>query len=142
MGRRRNPPLLARLKTTLTSWYLRQFHDAAEIRLLEILGGSTLTIGRLRHDGRTFTLILSRGKLLKSEHFKRVALDNRTTLFMNDINQAIMIQGDDYQYDVLKYQEQEEALAERGIRVRYIPQRWLERNPLKALQAVQRFVYY
>src|SRR5690348_7865918 len=106
MGRRHQPPLLSRLKATLSSWYYNQFHDPAEVRLLEICGGTTFTIGRLTYDGRPFTLILSHGKLLKSEGFRRVALDNKSILYMNDVNQVLAIQGYDYERDVVRYQEQ------------------------------------
>lgn len=140
MGRRRT-----RFTQTVTSAirrrYLDCFIDPAEVRLLTILGGAVLTIGKLKRDGRPFSLVLSQGKLLRSEKFKRIALDNQTVLYMNDINNAIMIQMEDQRLDIVKEQELADRLIEADIRVRYIPQRWLESNPVQALKSVQQFIY-
>jgi hypothetical protein len=140
MGRRRTG-FLNTVKAAIHSRYLECFPEPSEVRLLELCGGITFTIGRIKRDGKPMTIILSNGKLLRSEHFKRVAYDNRTTIYLNDINQAIIIRGNDYQHDVVRYLEQEEKLMARGIRVKYIPQSWLENNPMTALQSVQHFIY-
>lgn len=131
----------ARLAAAIRQRYEACYRDPAEIRLLEILGGITLTIGSLKRNGRTFTLVLSEGYLLKSEHFRKVANDNRAVLFMNDIDQVLVIQKYDYQHDVVKYQELEDELLGRGLRVRYIPQSWLDYNPAKAVMSVKQFIY-
>lgn len=129
------------MKAALRSRYLQCFHDAAEIRLLELCGATTLTIGRIKRDGRVMTIVLSNGKLLKSEKFRRVALENKAVLYMNDVGHVLGILGHDYETNVLKYQDMEDSLESRGYRVQFIPQRWLENNPSRALQSVQRFIY-
>lgn len=129
------------MKAALRSRYLQCFIEPAEVRLLEIVGGTTLTIGRIKRDGKPMTIVLTHGKLLRSENFKRVAIDNKSILYMNDVNHAIMIQLDDYKQDIVKEQELSEKFMEAGIVVRYIPQRWLENNPMKALSSVQQFIY-
>jgi hypothetical protein len=120
---------------------LQTFIEPAETRLLEICGATTITIGRIKRDGKPMTIVLTHGKLLRSEHFKKVAIDNKSILYMNDVNHAIMIQLDDGKMDIVKEQELSDKFMEAGIRVRYIPQRLLENNPLKVLQSINQFIY-
>jgi hypothetical protein len=129
------------MKAALRSRYLQTFIEPAETRLLEICGATTITIGRIKRDGKPMTIVLTHGKLLRSEGFQKVAIDNQSVLYMNDVNHAIMIQLDSYKQDIVKEQEMADKFIEAGIRVRYIPQRWLESNPLKALQSIQQFIY-
>lgn len=138
---RRHTSIFDTVKAAIHDRYLQQFPEPAEVRLLELCGGITFTIGRIKRDGKPMTIILSNGKLLKSEKFQRVALENKAILYMNDIGQAICIQGKEYERDIVAAQQLEDEFNERGIRVRYIPQSWLDNNPLKALQSVQSFIY-
>lgn len=141
MSRRRKQSLYGNVKAALRSRYLQCFIEPSEVRLLTILGGSVLTIGQIKRDGRPMSIVFSHGKLLKSEHFKKIALDNQSILYMNDVNHAIMVQMDGYKQDIVKEQMLSDKFMEAGIRVRYIPQRWLENNPMKALQSVNQFIY-
>lgn len=137
---------LRRLRKGLRQWMGalvdKCFPDAAEVRLLEVLGGTTLTIGAIQRGGRTCTLILSKGRLLRSERFRRVAADSRMVLWMNDVGQILAVQGRDYEHDIVKYFEADEALKQQGFRVQWLPELWLEKMPTRALRAVQNFVYY
>lgn len=133
--------IFSTVKAALRSRYLATFIDPAEVRLLEIVGGTTLTIGRIKRDGKPMTIVLTHGKLLRSEKFKKVAIDNKSILYMNDVNHAIMVQLDDGKMDIVKEQELSEKFMAAGIRVRYIPQRWLENNPMKALTSINQFIY-
>jgi hypothetical protein len=140
MGRRK-AGILNTVKAALHSRYVHCFPEPAEVRLLELCGGITFTIGRIKRDGKPLTIIFSQGHLLKSEKFQRVASENKSILYANDIGQIICIQGSDYERNVVAYQEQEDKLLQRGYRVKYIPQRWLETNPLLALNSVKSFIY-
>ncbi len=87
------------------------------------------------------TIILSHGRLLRSEKFKRVANDSRSILYMNDIGRVIAIQGYDYAHNVVEYFEQEEQLEAQGLVVQYVRQSQLENDPAAAKQLVSRFIY-
>lgn len=139
--RSRKTGIVGKIKAAAKSRYDASFIDPAEVRLLTILGGSVLTIGKIKKNGRPMSIVFTHGKLLRSENFKRVAIDNQSVLYMNDIHNAIMIQMDSYKQDIVKEQELEDKFIESGIRVRYIPQRWLESNPKLALQSIQSFIY-
>lgn len=101
----------------------RLFMTPAEVRLLHILGGSTVTLGFLRDRETSLpvTLIVSRGRLLRREGFKRrVMVAGQMLSFANARGLAItLLQG--YENDVLAYMEQSEQLAEAGWRVCYVP---------------------
>lgn len=135
----RRPTLIDRLRAKLAARYELCFPTPIETRLVEILGGTTLTIGRIRKHGRPMTLIVNRGRLLRSEKFRRAALDGMGVL-ANDVKWAIAIQGPEYERDVVTAYERDELLREQGWRVRYIPARWLWENPAKARRDVLQFL--
>ena len=141
MGKRTRRQFWRTLRSAVNRRIDACFPDAAEVRLLELCGGMTLTIGRIKRDGRPFTLILSEGQLLKSEKFRRVASEHKAVLYMNDIGQVICIQASDYDRNVVAYQELEDELLGQGLRVAFIPERWLANNPLRALNSVKHFIY-
>lgn len=60
---------------------------------------------------------------------------------MNDIGQVICLQKSDYEHNVVAYQELEDELLGQGLRVAFIPERWLANNPLRALNSVKHFIY-
>lgn len=133
------------LKRALTGWWQRfkdgLFPHPAEVRLLEVLGGITVTIGRIQRGGRPLTFILSEGKLLKSEHFRRVAADNKTVLYMNDVQHVLAIRADDFKRDVIGEFEADEALREQGYRIRSIPESLIINNPRQAKLSIQKFIF-
>ena len=129
------------LRASAKRRYDSLYPEPAEVRLLELCGGVTLTIGRIKRNGKPLTFILSEGRLLKSENFKRLAYDNRATIYMNDISQALVIRGNDYDRNIVYYQELEDKLLGQGLRVQFIPQSWIDQNPLRALNSIKSFMY-
>ena len=128
------------LKTKLDAYIETLFPPADETRLIEVLGGTTITIGGLRRNGRQLTIVLSRGGLLRSERFRRAAL-NSDGVLANDIQWAIKIRGHEYERDVVSAYELDERMKADGWRVRNIPARWLYEQPEKVRSIVQSFIY-
>lgn len=128
---------------TLWEWLRRRwkslFPKPAEVRLLQILGGSVIVIGSIRRNGRPLTITLSRGRLLRSERFRRSVIDDQGML-ANDVRWAIAIQGKDYERDVIAAYEQDEQLQAAGWRVRWIPEAWLWTNPSRVRKNVLQFL--
>jgi len=137
---RRRKSKLQQIKALLIKRYALLFPDPVETRLLQVLGGSTLTIGAVRRSNKPMTITLSRGRLLRSERFRRSAL-NGCGVLANDIQMAIQIEGKDYERKVVEMYERDEKLREQGWYVRYIPERWLYNNPERVKQVVGQFLY-
>lgn len=108
--------------------YERLFPSAVDVRLVEILGGTTFTIGGIRRNGRAMTITISRGKLLRSRKFRRAVLDGMGVL-ANDVRWAIAIQGPEYERDVVAAFERDEKLAAAGWHVAYVQLRDVWHNP-------------
>jgi hypothetical protein len=108
--------------------YERLFPTALDARLVQVLGGTTFTIGGIRRNGRPMTIVLSRGKMLRSRKFRKVVLDGMGCL-ANDVKWAIAIQGPEYERDVVTAYERDERLAAAGWRVAYIQVRDLWQSP-------------
>jgi hypothetical protein len=128
------------VKAALHDRYVRMFPDPLETRLIQIRGGTTLTIGTLRREGRPFTVVISNGRLLRSERFRRSVIDDQGML-ANDLKWAIKLQGPEYERDVVAAYERDEAMAEAGWIVKTIPVRWLYENPNKVRTSVRQFIY-
>lgn len=120
--------------------YVRMFPDPMETRLIQILGGTTITIGAFRRDNRPMTIVLSNGRLLRSERFRRSVVDDQGML-ANDLKWAIKLQGPEYERDVVRAYEIDEAMAEAGWIIKTIPVRWLYENPNKVRTSVRQFIY-
>lgn len=114
-----------------------------DVRLIQVLGGVTLTIGFMRDrvTGYPLTIVFSKGRLLKSEHFRRAVLDNMGVL-ANDVKRAIALQGVEYERDVVAAYERDERLKSAGWNVLHIPAHWLWTDPSKVRQTVGNFVYH
>lgn len=108
-----------RFRDSIYARYERQFPSAVQVRLIEILGGTTITIGGIRHNGRAMTITLSRGKLLRSAKFRRAVLDGMGCL-ANDIKWAIAIEGPEFERDVVLAYERDEKLKAAGWRLAYV----------------------
>lgn len=117
-----------RLRDYIYFRYERLFPAPVQVRLLEILGGTTITIGAIRHNNRPLTLTLSRGRLLRSAKFRRQVLDGFGVL-ANDIKWAIAIQGPEYERDVVAAYERDEKWAEQGWRVAHVRIHDIWQNP-------------
>lgn len=96
---------------------------------MEILGGKALTVHAVRDKktGLPLTIILSRGPVLRREHFRRTG--DRLILFSNDIKWALAVQGREYERDVVAAYERDEKLREAGWRIKYIKADWLWNKP-------------
>lgn len=129
-----------RLRARLYGWYERQFPTPIDSRLLEILGGTTLTIGALRHNGYPLTLTLSRGRLLRSERFRRQVLGGKGVL-ASDVKWAIQIMGPEYERQVVSMYERDEKLEAAGWRLLYV--RWQDvwHNPKRVRRDVLQFLH-
>jgi hypothetical protein len=129
MGRNENfLTIYDRLRDAIYAYYERLFPSAVEVRLVEILGGTTFTIGRFRRNGRAMTVMLSRGRLLRSRRFRRGVLDGMGVL-ANDIQWAITIRGADYERNVVAAYERDEKLRTAGWRLAYVSVRDIWHNP-------------
>lgn len=117
------------------------FPKPAEVRLLSILGGSSLTLGfiKSRETGYPLTLVLSRGPVLRAEKFKFAAGGSLINL-ANDIKWGLCIEGAEYEHDVVTAQEMRDYLTGRDWHLLYIPERWLWSNPAKVRDMVLQFV--
>ena len=117
-----------RLRDAVYARYESLFPRPVEVRLVEILGGTTITIGNVRHNNRPMTLVLSQGKLLRSRRFRHMVIDGRGVL-ASDIRWAIMIQGPEYENDVVMAYERDERLKSQGWRLAYVTVKDLWQNP-------------
>lgn len=132
---------LSRIRHTLAERYELLFPAPSEVRLMQILGATTVTIGRWRHKktGRPLTFVLSRGHLLRSEKFRRSVVDGNGVL-ANDVRMAITIRGPEYERDVVAAYERDEYLKNKGWTIKAIPQSWLLSNPKKVRTSVLQFI--
>ncbi len=123
----------AKAKTAIIKRREQLYPKPLETRLITVLGGTVLTVGAFRHKktGYPLSLVLSRGRLLRSERFRRsVRVDDGGTLELaNDIKWAITIRGSEYYRDVVAAYERDELLKEQGWRIRYISMRDLGERP-------------
>jgi very-short-patch-repair endonuclease len=125
--------LFDRLRDAIYARYERLFPTPVQVRLIEILGGTTFTIGAVRRNNRPLTLTLSRGRLLRSRRFRRRVVDG-TGALANDIKWAVMIQGPEYERDVLAVFERDEKLEAQGWRLAYVTARDIWNRPDKVRQ--------
>lgn len=130
-----------RIRSAIQKAWKSCFPRPVETRLINVLGGTTLTLGWLRDKatGHQFTLILSRGKLLRSERFRRAALTPGGIL-ANDIKWAIAVQGPEYEHDVVAAYEQDEKLAAAGWRLWYVRAADVWQNPGRVKKDVLQFL--
>lgn len=122
-----------RIRDAFYARYERLFPPFIETRLIEILGGTVITIGSRRHNGRQMKIIISRGKLLRSRKFRKTVLDGMGVL-ANDVKWAIAVYGSEYERDVVAAYERDEKLEREGWRVAYIRRDDIEKNPTKVLE--------
>ena len=133
------PELYDRIRDRLYTRYERLFPMPTEVRLLEVLGGTTLTIGGIRRRDRQMVITLSRGKLLRSRKFRRAVLNGMGVL-ASDVKWAIAIQGPEYEMDVVKAYERDEQLEAAGWRLAYVSIRDLWTNPASVRKNVLQFL--
>ncbi len=140
MRQRTRRKLIGKLKEQLNNKTKQLYATPAEVRLIQIMGGRTLTIHALRSakSGLPVTLVLSRGKYLRREHFRRTG--DRLILFSNDIKWALALQGREYERDVVAAYERDQKMQANGWRVKYIRADWLWNKPELVRQDVLQFL--
>jgi hypothetical protein len=127
------------IRHRLSTYYDSLFQSPVEVRLVEILGGVTLTVGFIRKRGRPMTITLSRGRLLRSKRFRRAVVDGDGML-ASDIKWAIKIMGAEYERDVVAAYEHDEYLKAHGWRLGYVRAWDIWNNEEKVRQLIVPFV--
>lgn len=131
--------LYDRLRDAAYARYERLFPAPIETRLIEVLGGTVITVGSRRHNDRQMKIIISRGKLLRSRRFRNTVIDGMGVL-ANDVQWAIAVRGPEYQRDVVAAYERDERLKAAGWRVAYINYLDIENNPRQVYEKLLPFV--
>ena len=133
-----------RVRATYFRYTRLYFPSAAEVRLVEIMGGKFLTFKRIRHwqTKRPLTIIYSLGKVLGNEKFGREVRAGRYWVdFMNDLFMGIEVDGAAYHTDVVAQFERDSYLYQRGYRIIHIPAIKLWNDPAHVQQTILKFVY-
>ena len=147
MRNTRKQRLITRYYRTRASYYRWSrllFPSAAEVRLVEIMGGRMLKIKFIKHyeTKRPLTIILSLGKALESERFGREVRAGRYYIdFGNDLAMGLEVDGAAYHRDVVAQFERDSYLYQRGWRIIHIPAIKLWNDPLAVQQQILSFVY-
>lgn len=134
MSRRDIKPNRARkIKARIARELDRLFPTREQVQLIEILGGATLTLGMFRKHGRQLTIVLNRGRLLRSERFRRRVINDMGVL-ANDVQWAIEIKGQEYERDVVAAYERDQELRSQGWRLMSIKATdlWLRPNQVRS----------
>jgi hypothetical protein len=127
------------IRDAIYTRYERLFPTPVQVRLIEILGGTTFVIGGVRRNNLPMTIVLSRGKLLRSRRFRRAVVDGMGCL-ASDIKYAIAVQGPEYERRVVEAFERDEKLEAMGWNLVYV--RWQDvwQNPSKVRSDVLQFL--
>lgn len=126
-------------KTMIRAWLDNQFPSTVQVRLIQILGGTTFTIGSIRRGNTPMTIVLSHGKLLRSTRFRRAVLDGQGVL-ANDVKYAVKIMGYEYERDVVAAYERDEELKQQGWHLMYVSIRDIWQNPAQVRRRLLPFV--
>ena len=132
----------------LRASYYRQtrlyFPSAAEVKLVEIMGGKIFTIGWFKHPKtkQSFTIVYSLGKALTSEKFNREVRAGRYYIdFGNDVGAGIEVDGRKWHRDVVKEFDREVYLNQRNWRIIHIDAIKLWNDPNNVQQTILKFIY-
>lgn len=120
------------------------YMSPAEARFVILMGGKVLTSKRFKHrkNGFPVTIVLSLGKYLKSENFKREVRYGRfTTDFANDIDRIIEIDSRRW-HDVVADYDRDLYIKDYcpEARILRVTTDDLKRNPKKVKAAVVKFI--
>jgi very-short-patch-repair endonuclease len=125
------------------------FMSPAEVRFVELMGGKVYTNNRLKVNGFPFAIVISMGKILRREHFKReVRYGKYFVDFSNDLNRIIEIDGSQYHRDVVADMDREIYIKEmcrridrnREARIMRIPAFRLGLDPQRVQQNTIEFI--
>lgn len=128
-----------RLKYALNERVDMLFPNPLAVRLLNALGASTVTIGRVRKGHKPMTIVLSKGRLLASENFKLDTLNGQVCL-INDVRFVIGVESDDYHSDIVLGQQLDDWLADHNYHALWIPKRWIQGDPSRVRQFVAQYI--
>lgn len=126
-------------------WRLKRllFPSPAELRFINIMGGKFITIPFIKGGDQRypFVIVISLGKLLKSENYSREVRVGKFYIdFANDIGRGIEIDGRQYHLDVVYEFERDSYIYQRGWRLMRIPAGSLWREPDKVQRDVMLFL--
>lgn len=116
------------------------FPTYEEVRIIQVLGGTVVTIRRIRdkETHRPLRIVVRQPRILKREHFRRTG--DSLILFSNDLKMGLAIQGREYERDVVAAYERDQFLISMGWRVRYIRAKDLFHNPEVAKRSILQFL--
>jgi very-short-patch-repair endonuclease len=120
------------------------FPSPAELKLIEIMGGKVFRISWLKHPKtkHKFALVISIGKPLKTEKFKReVRIGKYFVDFGNDVCWAIEVDGKNFHRDVVAEFDRDSYIYSRGWRMWHIDAARLWNQPDIVQREVLRFLY-
>lgn len=99
------------------------FPSPAELDFIRLLGGRVLVFKHVRLGSHGFPLaiVLSLGRELKAEHFRReVRIGAFFADLANDVGRALDVDGVRYHTDKLREQRRDEYCAKHGYRILHI----------------------
>lgn len=108
------------------------------------MGGKVLTIGWLRHPKTKFkfAIVLSLGKFLKDEKYKREVRCGRYFIdFGNDVLRGIEVDGAEYHTDIVAAFDRDSYLYQRSWKVMHIMAVRLWSEPAVVQREVLQFLY-
>lgn len=122
------------------------YMSPAEARFVILMGGKVITFKRFKHrkNGFPVTIVLSLGKYLKSENFKReVRYGKYFVDFANDVDRIIEIDGWQYHMDVVADFDREIAIKTMRSDAKFlrIPAFRMNLEPARVQQEVLEFMY-
>lgn len=125
-------------------WNRLFFPSAAEVRLIEIMGGKMLSIKWIKHHQtkHPLTFVFSLGNTLQHEKFNREVRAGRYYIdFGNDLAMGLEVDGAAYHRDVVKQFDRDSYLYQRGWRIIHIPAVRLWNDPTGVQQQILSFIY-
>lgn len=119
------------------------FPSPAELRFIELMGGKILRLPIRNRKGFSLVYIISIGKILREEKFKREVRCGAFYIdFGNDIGRGLEIDGKKFHMDVVYEFERDIYLSERNWRVLHIKAADLWRQPSLVQRQVLSHIYY
>lgn len=119
------------------------FPSPAELRFIELMGGRILKLPIKNRKGFNLVYILSMGKTLREEKFKREVRCGAFFIdFGNDVRRGIEIDGRKFHMDVVYEFERDIYLKDRDWRVIHIQAGDLWRQPDLIQRRVLSHIYY
>lgn len=119
------------------------FSSPAEIELIRIMGGKTITVDFIREPRNNFPLcfVVSMGDIFKREHIHREVRAGAFWIdFGNDIQRGIECDGKLWHQDILHEQQRNEYVAKYGWLLMHIPASEIYKDPKRVHDKVVAFL--